>query len=48
MTKQFKVTIRDRDLPIWEAAKEEAEREYIPFSRFLVKVLEEYLANVDH
>lgn len=44
MTNQYKITIRDRDLAIWEAARAEAEREYIPFSRYLIKILEEHLA----
>ena len=39
----MKVTIRRQDEPTWERAREVAEAEYLPFSRFLTKVLAEYL-----
>lgn len=39
----LKVTIRHQDEAVWERARKAAEAEYLPFSRFLTKVLALYL-----
>jgi hypothetical protein len=42
-----KVTIRHQDEAVWERAREVAESEYLPFSRFLTKVLAKHLEDLD-
>lgn len=41
--RSLKVTVREQDEGIWDQAKTIADAEYLPFSRFLTKVLAEYL-----
>lgn len=38
-----KISIREQDEETWQRAQQVAEAEYLPFSRFLTKVLAEYL-----
>lgn len=46
-TAKLRISIRAQDKAIWDRASEVAQAEYLPFSRFLTKVLAEYLGRLD-